>query len=123
MISLAKLLFPPEYRNSASISAEIRTETAAEVRAATQRVEERLDKLVLVTMALWSLMREHTELTEEDLLARIREIDLKDGREDGKVGRQVAECLSCGRVMSTRYIKCLYCGESKLNITGFDGVL
>ena len=43
-------------------------------------IEDRLDKLLLVTRAMWELIRDQTSLTEEDLLAKVREIDLRDGR-------------------------------------------
>ena len=59
-----------------SVRTDIRMETAAEVRSSTQHLEERLEKLVLVTMAMWSLLRANTEMTEDDLLKRMREIDL-----------------------------------------------
>lgn len=91
--------------------------------AADRNVEaliDRLDKLTLVNMAVWSLVREQLELTEEQLAERVREIDLADGVEDGKVTSQVAKCPKCGRVMSPRHKKCLYCGAAKLNITAFD---
>lgn len=81
---------------------------------------DRLDKLTLVNMAVWSLVREQLELTEEQLAERVREIDLADGVEDGKVTSQVAKCPQCGRVMSPRHKKCIYCGAAKLNITAFD---
>jgi len=81
---------------------------------------DRLDKLTLVNMAVWSLVREQLELTEEQLAERVREIDLADGVEDGKVTPQVAKCPQCGRVMSPRHKKCIYCGAAKLNITAFD---
>ena len=81
---------------------------------------DRLDKLTLVNMAVWSLVRERLELTEEQLAERVREIDLADGVEDGKVTSQVAKCPKCGRVMSPRHKKCFYCGAAKLTITAFD---
>ena len=105
---------------------EAKTDAArATSRAATadRNVEaliDRLDKLTLVNMAVWSLVREQLELTEEQLVERVREIDLADGVEDGKVTRTVAKCPKCGRVMSPRHKKCIYCGSAKLSITAFD---
>jgi len=86
-------------------------------------VEQRIDKLALVCMAMWSLLREQTDLTEEDLLARVREIDLQDGREDGKAARQVAKCPQCNRTMSPRHERCMWCGAEKLTYTAFDATL
>lgn len=73
-------------------------------------LEARIDKLTLVSMALWTLLKENTKLTEEDLLEKIKEIDLSDGKLDGKVRQNVSDCPQCGRVMSQKHRRCLYCG-------------
>jgi len=86
-------------------------------------VAERLDQLTLVCMALWSLLREKTNLTEEDLMERVKQIDLADGSEDGKLRVQVAKCADCGRVLSQRHRRCMYCGADKLNPTAFDATM
>jgi len=83
---------------------------------------ERLDKLTLISMAMWELLQEKAGLTETDLMARIKEIDLRDGQADGKVTRQIARCTKCDRVMSPRHSRCLYCGEEKLVTSAFDDV-
>ena len=86
-------------------------------------LEQRLDKLTLICMALWSLLSEKTALTEEDLMERMKTLDMMDGEANGKLKRQVAQCASCGRVMSPRHQKCLYCGAERLQITAFDQVI
>ena len=83
-------------------------------------LEDRLDKLLLVNMAMWELLKDRTELTEEDLLAKVQEVDLRDGQADGKISKTVAKCPKCGRTMSPRHKKCLYCGASKLKVEAFD---
>lgn len=88
-----------------------------------QEMEDRLDKLTLVCMALWSLLQEKTGVTEEDLVEKVREIDLKDGKLDGKVRPRVAHCPSCNRKMSPRHKRCLYCGAENLSHTPFDETL
>ena len=83
-------------------------------------LDERVDKLVLACMAMWELLKDRTELTEEDLMAKVQEVDLRDGQADGKVSKTVAKCPKCGRTMSPRHKKCLYCGASKLKVGAFD---
>ena len=85
-----------------------------------QYLEERLKKLLLVSAALWELLKERTDLTEEDLLAKVQEVDLMDGAEDGKVTRKVLKCHKCGRTMSPRHHKCLYCGAAEKDLGAFD---
>ena len=104
---------------SADLSRRRTTETAGSVR----ELEERLDHLTLACMAVWSLLQETTKLTEEDLMERVKQIDLADGKQDGKLKLGVSKCAQCGRVMSQRHIRCLYCGADKLNTTAFDAAL
>ena len=85
-------------------------------------LEDRLDRLSLVCMAMWSLIQDKTKLTEQDLLERVKMIDLMDGVEDGKATRGVQKCRACGRVMSARHRKCLYCGAEKLAQSAFDAI-
>lgn len=82
----------------------------------------RIDKLALINMAMWSLLKEHTPLTENDLLERVKEIDLQDGQLDGKVRTTPQECPECGRKLSQKHQKCLYCGHSVQGNDAFGGV-
>jgi hypothetical protein len=95
---------------------------ADQATAAVNEVAERLDKLSLVCLSMWSLLLEHTELTEEDLMERVREIDAQDGVADGKITRKVQKCAKCGRTMSPRHNKCLYCGAEELKLSAFDEI-
>jgi len=84
---------------------------AAQVKTVSMReLQNQFDRLTLVTMAMWSLLKEKTELTEEDLLKRVEEIDLSDGKIDGKFNPQTSTCPQCGRTLSARHNRCLYCG-------------
>lgn len=69
-------------------------------------VEERVDQLSLFCMALWSLLKEHTSLGEEDLAERIEQLDLSKSKE-----QEARRCAQCDRVLSVRHQRCLYCGH------------
>jgi len=84
--------------------------------------EERLEKLTLLCTAMWTLLRDRTELTEEDLVEAVHELDLKDGVEDGKVTQTIVKCPKCGRTMHPRHHRCLYCGAEELHETAFGDV-
>ena len=96
---------------------------ASKAKRNVELLEMRLDKLTLINMALWSLLQEVGNFTEEDLLERVAKIDLLDGKADGKVTKQVKKCPKCSRVMSPRHARCLYCGATKLDYETFDSVL
>lgn len=93
-----------------------------ETRRDIQDLEQRLGKLTLICLALWSLVQEKTNLKEEDLLQRVQQIDLLDGTQDGRITPQIAQCSQCGRVMNPRHQKCLYCGHPRLVISAFDAI-
>jgi hypothetical protein len=78
-------------------------------------LEARLDKLELVCESLWKIIKETTNLNETDLIERMSNIDLQDGRFDGKK-RKISsfECSKCGRINSKRHSKCMYCSEVHL---------
>ena len=95
---------------------------AMSVKETIRLLELRIDKMNLVCQGLWSLVQEKTGLTEEVLLQRVQELDLKDGRLDGKMARTVSECTQCGRIIAKRRHRCLYCGSEKLKQSAFDGV-
>ncbi len=123
MIGMFGLLVAARAQQVAADAQSKASHGAREGTAANRRVwnlEDRLDKLLLVNMAMWELLKDRTELTEEDLLAKVQEVDLRDGRADGKISKTVAKCPKCGRTMSPRHKKCFYCGASKLNVGAFD---
>lgn len=85
-------------------------QAASDAKAGMQGIQARLDKLTLINMAMWSLLQEVSDLTEEDLIERIKQIDLSDGQLDGKVRSKAQQCPQCNRVMSSKHSRCLYCG-------------
>ncbi|WP_432800184.1 hypothetical protein [Poriferisphaera sp. WC338] len=75
------------------------------------QLQDSHDRLSLVCMAMWSLMQDNTQITENDLIERVRKIDLMDGVEDGKVSQPLAKCSACNQTMSQRHDRCIYCGN------------
>jgi hypothetical protein len=60
---------------------------------------------------MWSLIQDKTDLTETDLLKRVTDIDLQDGKLDGKYARPIVKCKKCDSAISHQFRKCLFCGE------------
>ena len=86
-------------------------------------LEGRIDRLTLVNMAMWSLLKDKLGVTEEDLINRMVEIDISDGKADGKVTTGVRKCGKCGRTLAAKHRKCLYCGAADLRATAFEATL
>jgi len=74
-------------------------------------LEARLDRAELVCEALWTLMRDKLGVTDEQLISRINDIDLSDGKLDGKVRKAAVACPKCHRQVGARFAKCMYCGQ------------
>lgn len=87
-----------------------------------RELEGRLERLSIVSQGVWLLLKEKTGLTEDDLFAKVEDVDLRDGQLDGKVSRETTTCAACGRVMSRRHNNCLYCGAPRPVDSPFDGV-
>ena len=71
-----------------------------------------VERLFMLTEALWTILKEQHGYTDEDLAERVREIDLRDGRLDGRSAQDKVnpDCPQCGRKLIGRNQVCLYCG-------------
>ncbi len=77
----------------------------------TRDLDARVDRLALASQAMWELVQERTGLDDDDLLAKIREVDLRDGQLDGRARPAPRACNACGRQNNARRSACLYCGD------------
>ena len=98
--------------------AERTAEGAADRLAALQNHVERLS---LACQALWELLRDRTELTEEDLEAKVVEVDMRDGRLDAKIGTTQQDCPACGRKTNSTRSICIMCGAPLKRPHQFEG--
>ena len=80
-------------------------------RDATEHLEEKVERLALITRALFELLQESSGASEERLRAKITEIDLRDGQADGRMTPIPKRCPKCDAMMSPRFRRCLFCGE------------
>jgi len=95
---------------SANLNAESAARQTGDVRNALRELESRTDRQALTTMAIWALLSEKLGITEQELEDKINEIDLSDGKLDGKVHVDTSTCTSCNRKLSKRHQRCMYCG-------------
>lgn len=75
-----------------------------------KRLTQQVDRLTLASQALWELLRDHGDLTEDKLASKMLEVDLRDGVQDGRIGPGKTHCPSCKRLTGTHRDICLYCG-------------
>ena len=85
---------------------------ADRLREDVQRMRGDIERLLMITEALWGMVKEQHGYADEELFRRITEIDLSDGRADGRVAPSPAEmCSACGRKVAKHRPLCLYCGH------------
>lgn len=75
-------------------------------------LEQRYERMNLVTNALWQLLKAHTGLTDADLKKYVEKVDLEDGVRDGKVARSkgAMDCPHCSRRVLKSATVCAWCG-------------
>jgi hypothetical protein len=80
---------------------------AAEMRV--RELEHRVEKLALACNAMWDLLRNQAGITDRQLQEKIQQMDAADGVAGGSA-RNMVKCPGCGRQVSPRRGKCIYCG-------------
>lgn len=95
---------------------------ASSVEGSIRRLEESIEKLILINMALWEFIREHHAMNEVALTEKVREIDLRDGKLDGRLTHTVEKCNNCGRTLNSSRSRCLYCGSENLQFNVFTSI-
>ncbi len=92
---------------------------AASSEASAQRAQQEIslfrqdiERLLMITEALWGILKEKHGYTDEELKRRVADVDLKDGRLDGRVApTEALDCPHCGYKTSKRRPLCLYCAK------------
>jgi hypothetical protein len=69
-------------------------------------------KMALVNQALYELLKARTGITDEDLRLKVREIDRRDGAEDGRMHSRPVHCPKCHTVVSAGALSCPGCGAT-----------
>jgi hypothetical protein len=90
-------------------------EAARGARTEVELLRMDVERLLIISEALWTILKEQHGGTDEDLARRMAEIDLADGALDGKVAKEPpATCPHCKRTLHKRRPWCLYCGGQVL---------
>jgi uncharacterized OB-fold protein len=67
---------------------------------------------------MWSLLRNQTGLTDQQLQEKIQQTDAADGVAGH--ARNMLQCPGCGRQVSPRRGKCIYCGTACGEASAFE---
>ena len=94
----------------AELAGQRAVRVADDTRSRLEAMQMDIDRLLMISEVLWTMLKELHGYTDDDLLKRVSAIDLRDGRLDGKVERQgPVQCPRCGRNNKGNRPACLYC--------------
>jgi hypothetical protein len=106
---------PSDFGPRSSTDAQARA-SAREAASVAEGMKGEVERLLLLSQALWEILREKHGLTDDELVKKIAEIDLRDGRLDGRLAPSasggVKECPECGRPLGKKRPVCIYCGTA-----------
>ena len=71
---------------------------------------------------MFELMQKQSGITDRQLAAKIHEIDLRDGFEDGRMTARAKPCPKCNAMISPRFNRCLFCGHRDTAADPFNTV-
>lgn len=73
-------------------------------------LSQRSERLAIANEALWLLLKDKLGLSEEELAARIIDVERAGGTHDALLAPGVLACSQCARTVPARHRQCLYCG-------------
>ncbi len=98
--------------NRDQMAGERASRTASELRTQNESIQFDIERLFMITEALWEVLKHQHGYTDDQLVQMIQDIDRRDGRLDGRVAKsgERPTCTQCGRTVIQRQAACLYCG-------------
>ena len=94
-----------------------RTADSAQNKA--MRLQDDLAAMLLKMQAMWEVISEKLDVNDEELLSKIKEIDLRDGVMNGKARPEPVVCESCSKPNGIKRRNCLYCGKELVKKKAF----
>jgi len=107
--------------DEAQSAAERAENKSDHIGAELKALQRQVDRMALACQALWEIIREHSDFKEEDLEKKMLEIDLRDGKTDGKIGALVLNCPACGSKTNSKRPTCIICGAPVISPHRFAG--
>ena len=108
-------MFYPARSMSDPVALQSAQEAASEARRAATKADQvhfDIERLLMITEALWTILKEKYGLDDTELQRRVAEIDMRDGKLDGKLARSApVKCTHCGKSLMKRRPRCIYCGH------------
>lgn len=85
-----------------------------------------LEKLVvrmqLAVEAMAEILQSRMGIENREIIDKMVEIDLRDGKHDGRITPAAVTCEKCQRPSPANSPKCIYCGQPREDITGVTSI-
>jgi hypothetical protein len=85
-----------------------------------------LEKLVvrmqLAVEAMAEIMESRIGIEHREIIDKMFEIDLRDGKRDGRITPVPVTCKKCQRPSPANAPKCIYCGQSREDVGGVTSI-
>lgn len=108
------MFYTSPYSSFAAVADATAAQGAArEARTDVELLKHDVNRVLMITEALWTFLKRQHGYTDDDLRNLVQEIDLRDGKADAQTGKeQPVQCPSCGRVNAAKRTFCIYCGKA-----------
>lgn len=94
-----------------SLNASLARGDAMDAKFTANAVQMDVERLYLITEALWSIVKHELGYTDEMLAKVVEKIDGADGKVDGRKQKAAnPNCPACDRTLIGQHPVCLYCG-------------
>ena len=95
----------------ATVTARDAAAAAREAKSEVEFLKFDVERLLMITEALWGILKEKHGYDDDELIRRIEEIDLRDDRLDGRVAPTAPPpCPKCNHPLTRKRVFCVYCG-------------
>ncbi|HWB60057.1 MAG TPA: hypothetical protein VG733_11235 [Chthoniobacteraceae bacterium] len=96
----------------ANVNANAAKSDAAAAKMEVDMLRGDVERLLMITESLWMILKEQHGFDDKDLVKHIVEIDMRDGKLDGRVApTPPRKCPKCSRTLFKHRMRCIYCGE------------
>ena len=73
-------------------------------------LQAQVDRLLLITESMWFVLKDRLQLDDAALMDMMKQVDMRDGKLDGRVATAPETCPVCNHTISVRTGQCFYCG-------------
>ena len=86
-------------------------------------LEQRYERLRIVSLAIWALLKQRLSLTDDDLAKQLQAICAGDDGHSAASGPdpRTAQCGKCGHTILSNAAVCMYCGAHNERAQAFAG--